>query len=187
MKSQDILILLKLASMEQEDENLALDRVADRPGERYSVRNLAAELGISKTEVSASINRSISSGLAVHDRHDGHPKPNRKALLDFIVCGLKYVFPVKPGAIVRGVATAYAAPVLKDELRSTGEYILVWPYAEGREKGQSVTPLFKSAPLAARNDPHLYEYLALADAIRLGSPRESNLAAKRLKERLLER
>lgn len=67
---------------------------------------------------------------------DGHPGPNRKALYEFIVFGLKYVFLAKPGAIERGVATAFAAPVLKEELRSAGDFIFVWPDAQGKDKGQ---------------------------------------------------
>jgi len=55
---------------------------------------------------------------------------------------------------------------------------------EGRKKGQAVQPLFKSVPKAVIDDKCLYEYLALVDAIRLGNPREANLAAELLEEKL---
>jgi len=70
---------------------------------------------------------------------------------------------------------------------SAGDYIYVWPDAKGKEKGQSVTPLFKSVPEVVKKDPRLYEYLALVDAIRLGNPRESKLAISRLEKRLESR
>lgn len=189
MKSQDILILLKLVSLSQQEESgeswAARDAENRVPvSDLYSVRGLAAALGISKTEVNASINRSIAVGMAKHDRKTGHPRANRKALLEFICHGLKYVFPAKPAEIARGIPTGFAAPVLQGELLSAGEYIYVWPDAKGKEKGQSVTPLFKSVPEAVSKDPRLYEYLALVDAIRLGQPREAKLAVNRLEERL---
>lgn len=52
----------------------------------------------------------------------------------------------------------------------------VWPCAEGRHRGIAFEPLYPSAPLAALRDPTLYEYLALADALRDGRPRERRIA-----------
>lgn len=189
MKSQDIIILLKLVSL-QEQEEFCLSQCSGWSSgheDPYSVRSLGASLGISKTEVSASINRSLEVGLATKDRKLGRVKPNRRNLYDFISHGLKFVFPAKPGAPERGIPTAFSAPMLQDQLMSAGADIYVWPYAQGKERGLSVNPLFKSVPEAVRNDERLYEYLALIDAVRLGKPRESNLAAERLKERLLRR
>lgn len=189
MKSQDIVILLKLVSLLEREQHGSFEHndewsINEEP---FSVRSLESSLGISKSEVNASINRSISSGLAMRDRELGRPKPNRRNLLNFIVHGLKFVFPVKPGAIERGIPTAFAAPMLEGLLMSAGEYIFVWPYAKGKEKGQSIEPLFKSVPDAVQKDEQLYEYLALVDAIRLGKQRESKLAADHLEERLLKR
>lgn len=189
MKSQDILILLKLVSLSRQQESGAIPAAdgsanLNAVSDCYSARGLAAALGISKTEVNASINRSIAVGMAKHDRVTGHPKANSRALLEFICHGLKYVFPAKPAEIARGIPTAFEAPALKGALMSAGEYIYVWPDAKGNEKGQSVSPLFKSVPEAVKKDPLLYEYLALVDAIRLGNPRESKLAISVLEERL---
>jgi hypothetical protein len=185
MKSQDMVVLLKLVSLEDEDNSQQLARHGVAQGEYpYAVRALETALGISKTEISASINRSIASGLAIKDRKTGRPKPNRRDLREFIVHGLKFVFPAKPGAMQRGLPTAFAAPVLKASLHSAGSLISVWPYARGQEMGQSVEPLFKSVPEAAEKDDGLYAYLALIDAIRLGNQREANLAAGMLAERL---
>jgi hypothetical protein len=187
MKSQDLVVLLKLVSLEDEEHNKGqeLAHLRGKQGDDpYSVRGLEAALGISKTEISASINRSLASGLAIKDRKTGRPKPNRRHLSEFIVHGLKFVFPAKPGSMQRGLPTAFAAPVLKKSLHSAGDLISVWPYAHGRDLGQSIEPLFKTVPEAAEKDDGLYAYLALIDAIRLGNQREANLAADVLAKRL---
>jgi len=67
---------------------------------------------------------------------------------------------------------------------SMDEHIHVWPDPKGNEIGQSLKPLFKSVPDAARRDPELYDLLALVDAIRLGNPRESKFAQQLLEKKL---
>ena len=106
---------------------------------------------------------------------------------EFIANGLKFVFPAKPSAPERGVPTGFSAPMLEGQLISVGQDIYVWAYAEGRVRGLSIEPLFKSVPEAVQKDERLYEYLALVDAIRLGKQRESNLAVERLKQRILNK
>lgn len=187
MKSQDVVILLKLATLDDaEQESGSILRPSEPGGgeDPYSVRGLEAALGISKTEVSASIKRSLASGIAIKDRKSGRPKPNRRQLREFIAHGLKFVYPARPGPMQRGMPTAFAAPVFRGSLHSAGSLINVWPYARGEEMGQSVEPLFKTVPEAAKRDERLYAYLALVDAIRLGNQREANLASDMLKERL---
>lgn len=183
MKSQDIYILLKLVCLQQGE--LSRLGLTGNMADQYSARGLAAALGVSKTEVNASIWRSINIGMAIKDRKSGYPKANKKALLEFVVHGLKYVFPAKPAEIVRGVPTAFSAPMLLDKLMNIGDYSYVWPFAEGHQKGQSIQPLFKSVPSVSLEDDRLYEYLALIDAIRLGNPREANLAADMFEKRLM--
>lgn len=188
MKSQDIIILLKLISLRQQGSGLHRD--ADNMGgfvdDPYSARSLASALGISKSEINNSLNRSIYSGLVIKDREQSQPVVNIKALFEFIVFGLKYVFPVKPGPLSRGMATSFAAPVLNKKLMSAGESVLVWPEADGRDHGQAVEPLFKSVPFAAQQDDVLYASLALVDAIRLGNARERTIAREELKTRLFD-
>jgi hypothetical protein len=187
MKGQDIVVLLKLASLEDDAKDVSDESPphALAAGEDpYSVRGLEAALGISKTEISASLKRSIASGLAIKDRKTNRPKPSRRHLREFIVHGLKFVFPAKPGAMQRGLPTAFAAPVLREFLHSAGNLICVWPYAHAKEMGQSVAPLFNSVPEACEKDRRLYAYLALIDAIRIGNQRERKLAADLLAQRL---
>jgi hypothetical protein len=60
----------------------------------------------------------------------------------------------------------------------------VWPDPRGNTSGFAIEPLFKTVPMAVRNDRLLYELLALVDSIRMGQPRERNLATSLLNARL---
>lgn len=126
------------------------------------------------------LKRCYANGLARRDRQSGAPRVNTKSLCEFIVHGLRYVFPAKPGEVTRGIATGFAAPVLQGRLISAGELVPVWADARGDTKGVAVEPLFRTAPMAAKQDPTLYAFLALVDAIRLGQSRERKLAAQTL-------
>lgn len=181
MKGQDILLLLKLVSLERQQQ------VAEASGinaDAFSMRALEESTGISKSEVSGALKRCYDVGLAKPERKTGIPRTNTKALYEFIVYGLKYVFPARPGALVRGIPTAHAAPVLAGKLLSSGEFIYVWEDALGKSFGQSVSPLFKTVPKAIRQDEDLYAMLALVDAIRLGAEREAGVARELLTEYL---
>lgn len=177
MKGQDILLLLKLTSLEQQP-------AGEHTVDHFSMRALEQSTGISKSEVSNALNRSIAAGLAMLERNSGIPRANTRALNEFLGHGLKYVFPARPGPLVRGMATSHAAPVLSGKLLSGGEHIYVWEDAHGSDMGQAVEPLFKSVPTAARQDERLYAMLALVDAIRLGNERESSLAKTLLTQQL---
>ena len=175
-------------ALEGDDIDLRQEGLAGLDGDhwlaRYSVRALAEETGISKSQVSLALQRCQEVGLVRKDRKTGVPRANARALFNFIVHGVRYVFPAKPGEITRGIATTFAAPVLEGQLYSSGELPMVWPDARGNSKGQAIEPLFKSVPFAVRRDPELYAMLALVDAIRIGHPRESKVAAERLAEYL---
>jgi len=111
MKSQDIFILLKLVSILRTPANQAADSgvVKKLP----SARELARLTGVGKTEVNASMNRSFDVGLAKISAKDQSISVNTKTLLEFIVYGIKLVFPARPAELVRGLPTAHAAPILK--------------------------------------------------------------------------
>jgi hypothetical protein len=104
------------------------------------------------------------------------------ALMDFLQYGIKYVFPQKPGPVVRGIPTSHSASPLKEQIQSSEDY--VWPYAKGTIRGHSILPLYASVPEAALKDNDLYELLALVDAIRVGRAREKEIAINELKKRL---
>jgi predicted transcriptional regulator len=163
IRPQDILILLKIAA---------------KKSTPWLMRNLANELGISPSEISESLNRSMLAGLLAADKQ----KLMTASLLEFLQFGLKYVYPQKPGSIVRGMPTSHSAPPLNKLIKSEEHY--VWPYAHGQILGQSIEPLYKTVPKACEKDSILYELLALTDALRIGKSRERNLAITELKERL---
>jgi hypothetical protein len=149
--------------------------------ERYSLRALSASLGLSKSEISNSMARCRESGLLISDYDTSLPKVNRRELLKVTEHALKYYFPVKSGAIVRGIPTGFAAPALSKSLKSAGGLIPVWPDPLGSERGQAIEPLYKTVPEAVKRDKILYHYLALIDAIRVGGPRECSVAVSILK------
>lgn len=163
MSPRDIVILLKIVSY----------------GDQAWLQTpLAAALGISQSEISKSLNRSKNAGLLA---------PNGKtvmklALMEFLQFGLRYVFPIQPGAVLRGVPTAHSASPLKEEIQSSEAY--VWPYGKGTVRGHSILPLYPTVPEAALEDAKLYELLALVDALRVGRARERELAVRELKKRL---
>lgn len=213
MKSQDIFLLLKLISLQQqenkscaaylieknsptawegweiEEEDVTFQRelnllVPNTFAARYTARGLESETGVSKSEVNLSLKRSIKVGLAKLDRKTNIPRANTKALTEFIIYGLKYVFPAQVSELSRGIPTSFAAPVLQGKVMSAGETIYIWSDARGSNKGQAVQPLYKTVPRAVKKDPYLYGYLALVDAIRLGNAREAGVAIDELKNKL---
>ena len=110
--------------------------------------------------------------------------PNRSNLKEFLIHGVKYVFPVHRGGLVRGVPTAHAAPPLNQQVAESSDPPPVWPDAEGAVRGVEFSPLYKNVPAAARRDPKLYELLALVDAIRDGRAREREIAIRELTARI---
>lgn len=163
MRPHDIVVLLKIASKK------------DLP---WLMKDLSNELGISASEVSESLHRSAIAGLIGKDKK----RLMKMAILDFLEHGLRYVYPQIPGAKVRGVATAHAAPPLVDEIASSDP--CVWPYAEGKVRGESIEPLHPKVPEACLKDPLFYEYMALCDALRVGRAREKNMAIEEIRKRL---
>jgi hypothetical protein len=103
------------------------------------------------------------------------------SLFEFLQYGLRYVFPQKPGAVVRGLATSHSASPLKELIQSNEAY--VWPYGKGNVRGHSIVPLYPSVPEAALKDSSLHEILALTDALRIGRAREKELSLEILKKR----
>jgi len=163
MRPHDIAVLLKIASKGQQ---------------QWYMKDLAYELGISASEISESINRSIIAGLISSDK-----KTLKKlGLLDFLKSGLRYVYPQQPGAMTRGIATAHSASPLKNEIMSEEE--IVWPFGKGKIRGQAIEPLHPNTPEACLRDSKYYELMALTDAIRIGKVREQNIALEMIKERI---
>jgi hypothetical protein len=165
LKPQDLVVLLKIAL------------AGDKP---WSYPSLAHDLGLSASEVHAAVRRASHVGLI----HRETRRPNRAALLELLFHGVRYVFAPERGAVTRGLPTAHAAPPLSEKIVAADELPPVWPTPNGTVRGETLSPLYKSVPEAAKKDPRLYECLALVDAIRVGRARERKLAEALLRERL---
>lgn len=164
MRPHDIVILLKIAAKGKTS---------------WYMKDLAIELGISAGEISESLNRSSIAGLLSPDKKE----LMKLSLLDFLQHGLRFVYPCIPGSKVRGLPTAHAALPLSKTIISDEPY--VWPYAKGTVRGESIEPLHPKLPEACLRDAIFYEYMALADALRVGRSRERNIAITELKQRIL--
>ena len=166
MRPQDILILLKIISLNKKP---------------FYLKNLSFELNISQSEVTESVNRSVLGGLLAADKKT----VMRQAFYDFLVYGLPHVFPQKPGAMLPGMPTAHSAAPLAKAFKSDELY--VWPDIKGNVRGQKIEPFHQGQIQAAKNDSFLYELLALCDALRVGKVREKKMAEEELKKRILKK
>jgi hypothetical protein len=137
---------------------------------------------MSPSEVHSSLRRARGARLAVFS--DDRPIPNIRNLKEFLIHGVRYVFIPDRGEMTRGIPTGHAAPPLSGKLLSSIDPPPVWPDPEGDTRGQSFSPLYRSVPIAVKNDPQLYELLALVDALRGGQTRERSIASRRLLKRL---
>lgn len=141
-------------------------------------RSLAESVGLSQGEAHNAVKRLTHARLVAADTR----AVNRRALLDFLSVGVPYAFAEEPGADARGVPTAHAAPPLVDEFAEVPAY--VWPDLHGTTRGQAVKPLYPAAAGTARNNPQLYEMLALVDVLRVGRAWERRRALVHLRARL---
>lgn len=166
LKPQDILVLLKVYGLKGE----------------WTYSELAKSLKMSSSEVHGALKRCSTSGLYNEKRR----RVLKPALEEFLVHGLKYVFPTQPGALVRGMPTAHSAEPLKELLVTSDRNVYVWAFSSGKVKGQEIKPLYRSVPEAVSSDPQLYEMLALVDGLRVGKVRERELAAEELRKRFYD-
>lgn len=165
LKGEDIVLLLKLT----------------RPSTDWTVRTLESETTIARSVVQRSLKRLWEAGLFDPKRRVANVSQTE----EFLVHGLKYVFPGSVNGKSRGFVTAWAAKPLVDQLViATNDVPPVWPSAQGDTRGLALEPLHASVVEAAKRDPVLREQLALVDAIRIGDARVRGLAAEMLAERI---
>lgn len=164
MRPQDIAILLKIISL---DDHI------------WQMTTLSHSLYISNSEISESLNRSLLANLIDYNKR----KVNRNNLFEFLVHGIRYVFPQQPGSFVRGIPTAHSYPDMKNNFVSEMNY--VWPDTDGNEMGLSIEPLYPKQVDAVKKDLEFYKSLALVDMIRVGKVREVKYAINELKKSIL--
>jgi len=164
MRPQDIVILLKMITL------------GDK---KCSIVEMSDLLNISRSEISKSMERNMIAGLVSSDK----TRVNKLALRDFLIFGLKYVFPPQPGNSTRGVATAHSAPPVNQHITENGDNY-VWKYYKGTKRGNSIVPLYDKIPKIVENQPDLYELLTIIDCLRIGKKREIQIAIQELDKKL---
>lgn len=166
IKPQDIVVALKLCLI----------------GPPSSYAHLAKSLGMSASEAHAAVRRLGEARLIDPGTKEVR---RREVFLNFLWHGVPYVFPARPSGISRGLPTAWAAPVFKPQSAMLDQgYPPVWPDPEGTCQGTAIPPLYSSVPFASRQDPELYDLLALVDGLRIGRARERAFAREELGRRL---
>jgi len=129
-----------------------------------TISEIPADLSAAPSQVHASIQRLDAAGLLKAEQRVTNPR----ALLDFLVGGVRYAFPVQRGPLATGVPTAYSAAPLNALVDAID--VVVWPAPKLPEtvRGFSVTPLYPRAALLKDRDPTTYRILTVVDALRLG-------------------
>ena len=156
------------------DVVLLLKRITPA-GYKMNGKQLAESLGISPAEVSISMERNRLARLVDADKS----RVNVLSLKDFIVFGIRYCFPVQPGALVRGIPTASSANPVSKTISSNGEKY-VWSDPTGTVLGQGIVPLYGNAVFAAKKDADMHALLSIVDSFRIGKSREIKAASMEL-------
>lgn len=157
----------KAQTLQPGDVVVAL-RLVQYPEEPYE--SLSGALGIGVGTAHRAVARLTQAALLVPDSR----RTIAHNLLEFLVHGLRYTFFAALGPESMGVPTGPSAPALSNAFAA--ERAWVWPYIDGRHRGDSVRPLVPQAPGYAETAPALYDALSLLDAIRIGGARERKRA-----------
>src|SRR5438445_13148768 len=112
MKPQDIVVLGKLLSYQKRSKN-------------WTQASLAEELCLSPSQVNYAIKRLLASRLLSNIRIESELKPVPFIQLceEFLIHGLKFVFPPEFGSRSPGIPTGYAAPPLNKIIGSTSDLV----------------------------------------------------------------
>jgi len=160
---------------------LVLLKISAKRGQPWVQQDIANELHLSQ----ASVHRALRAAEEVKIYNSARKQVSATKLEEALVHGARYFLGPKRGGEARGMRTSWAAAPLSDLLATSDKMIPVWPDPHGDVRGIAFEPLHPSVPKAAREDPLLYELLALVDALRGdGGARERRLAEKELHSRL---
>jgi hypothetical protein len=150
--------------------------------QKYTLIGLEKSTGISKSQISLSLQRCITNKLLFRTHNNSNFLVNTKAFYELIVHAVKYFFPISRGSLAKGIPISYASPFLYDKILSSKRTPLVWPYNKGDFiEGESIEPIYKTIPYAANNDPMIYELFTLIDSLRIDNIRENKIANDLLK------
>lgn len=142
----------------------------------WLIKDLSASMHISQSEVSESLHRSMYAELIDEKKQ----RVLSHSLFEFLIYGLRYVFPQKPGHLLRGLPTAHSHPSMQTKFITNTTY--VWPDAEGQFLGHAIEPFYAKQVNACHQDDHLYLILSLIEVIRVGKVREISYVKEQLKK-----
>jgi DNA-binding transcriptional MocR family regulator len=145
----------------------------------WTLRSVADRLGVKHSKVQRALERLAKAGLYDPERR----AVPRQAAAEFVLNALRFLHPVREGATVRGVPTAWAANPLREEI-AAGDAPPVWPSATGTVRGPAIEPLDPVLPALSLSWPEVAELAALCDALLVGDARSRDAAARHLRERL---
>jgi hypothetical protein len=173
-KPQDVLVALKLCT------------IGDEP---WSFTRLAESLDISVGASHNAITHLRAAGLVFERR--GEAVVAKKRLADFLIHGVPAVFFAVRAGIAKGMPTSTFAPMLSrlvpsERTAAGAEAVIpvVWPTPNGKVRGESLIPIYDTAPKAAQQDLALYELLALVDGVRVARGRERRACIEALHEKV---
>ena len=166
LKPQDSVIALKYWSLVKDGIDL-------------SVREIADQIGISAGEVSKGTKRLIGARLLVE--RDRKIFAESGALFEWLGYGVRYAYPAESIGYGRGMPTSWNSPMVHSEVSPPSPPI-VWPVPSGDVEGMQINPIHDSVALACSNDKRVYHAFSLIEAIRMGKPRELEIARRLLSE-----
>jgi hypothetical protein len=173
LRSQDVLVACKLYSFEISKSE-------------WTYAGLAASVGLSAGEAHNSYRRCRSSLLLT----PGGQVAGQQ-LVNLLTVAAPLVFYAARGGLASGMPTATWSPMLKGNFpEAPGALPNVWPCqseGKGMVRGESVDPIYPTAPEAAGLDPVVYELLALVDVMRLGGRQEREVAGRLISKTILGR
>lgn len=147
--------------------------------EPWTLRSVAERLGVKHSKVQRALDRLSEAGLYDESRR----AVPREAALEFVLHALRFSFPVREGALKRGVPTAWGAAPLLGEVASD-DPPPVWPSPTGSVRGPGIEPLDPVLAELASSWPQVAELAALCDALRVGDARSKAAAERHLRHRL---
>jgi hypothetical protein len=169
LKSQDILVACKLHTLGEAE---------------WPMRRLAGSLSISVSEIHAAIERCKAAGVLGTPR--GKLNVGKRRFFELVTVAVPQVYYAVRGSVEMGVPTAMHAEPLKGVFLRDGRPIpLIWPSELGTVKGESLFPLYSTAPRAVQHDPDLHRLLALIDVVRVGDAKDRKLATDLLERMIL--
>lgn len=170
LKPQDILTVCKLYAYEA------------RGGE-LTYAGLGRDTGLAPSEAHASVERCRRASLLTASN-----SVVRRNLRELLVVGVPLVYYPTRGGLACGMLTSLHAPPLATKIspRVPAVVPVVWP-GSGKDRGESLSPIYSTVPQACAADPVLYEVMALVDVIRVGSAAERSTAVDLLDKLLTSR